>query len=70
MAEYDLIAQHPDTFLRHLIDLAPSAVRARLEEMVGALKSPPMAVEDYISLLERQSLPESAAALRELFGAN
>jgi hypothetical protein len=29
-----------------------------------------MTVEDYISLLERQSLPESAAALRELFGAN
>jgi len=70
LAEYDIIAQHPDTFLRHLIDLAPGGVRARLEEMVGALKTPPMTVEEYISLLERQSLPESAAALRELFDAN
>lgn len=70
LAEYDLSTQHPDTFLRHLIDLAPSAVRARMEEMVGRLTNPPMTVADYISLLERHSLNESAAALRELFGAN
>jgi hypothetical protein len=69
LAEYDISTQHPDTFLRHLIDLAPGPVRARIEEMVNALKNPPMTIEDYISLLERHSLPESAAALRELFGA-
>lgn len=69
LTEYDITTQHPDTFLRHLIDLAPGPVRARIEEMVNALKNPPMTIEDYISLLERHSLPESAAALRELFGA-
>ena len=70
LAEYDISTQHPDTFLRHLIDLAPSAVRACMAEMVGRLKNPPMTVEEHISLLERHSLNESAAALRELFSAN
>lgn len=68
LSEFDLCTQHPDTFLRHLIDLAPSVVRARLENAAGLLKNPPMTVEEYIAMIERQSLPESAAALRELFG--
>lgn len=67
LAEFDIRTQHPDTFLRHLIDLAPSVFRARLAAAVSALKQPPMTVLEYIALLERQSLPESAAALRELF---
>jgi len=65
--EFDLCTQHPDTFLRHLIDLAPNVVRARLAFSVRVLKRPQMKVEEYIAMIERQSLPESAAALRELF---
>jgi predicted nucleic acid-binding protein len=68
LAEFDLCTQHPDTFLRHLIDLAPSVVRARLVSAAGELKRPPMTVEEYIAMIERQSLPESAAALRDLLG--
>jgi predicted nucleic acid-binding protein len=68
LAEFDLRTQHPDTFLRHLIDLAPSVVRARLVNAAGVLRRPPMTMEEYIAMIERQSLPESAAALRELLG--
>ncbi|MEW6168638.1 MAG: PIN domain-containing protein [Pseudomonadota bacterium] len=64
--EFDLCTQHPDTFLRHLIDLAPGIVRARLLALIARLRNPPTSVDDYIAMLERQSLPESAAALREL----
>lgn len=67
LAEFDLSTQHPDTFLRYLIDLAPNIVRTRLEEMVARYKNPAMTIEEYISVLERQPLPETAAALRELF---
>lgn len=70
LAEFDLCTQHPDTFLRHLIDLAPNVVRARLLAMIERLKHPPTAVSDYIAILERQSLPEAAAALRELLAEN
>jgi predicted nucleic acid-binding protein len=69
LAEFDLCSQHPDTFLRHLIDLAPNVARTRLAEMVKRYRKPAVTTEEYISLLERQSLPETAAALRELFAA-
>jgi hypothetical protein len=62
--------QHPDTFLRHLIDLAPNIVRARLATMIERFSNPALTNEEYISVLERQSLPEAAAALRELFAAD
>lgn len=70
LQEFDLATQHPDTFLCHLIDLAPNIARARLATMIEALANPPMTHEEYISVLERQSLPETAAALRELFTAD
>ena len=69
LEEFDLATQHPDTFLRHLIDLAPNIVRTRLATMIEGFKNPAMTNEEYISILERQSLPETAAALRELFAA-
>src|SRR5882724_11591289 len=62
LEEFDLAAQHPDAFLRHLIDLAPNIVRARLATMTKGLSNPAMTHEEYISVLERQSLPETAAA--------
>jgi hypothetical protein len=60
----------PDTFLRHLTDLAPNIVRTRLANMIEGFSSPAMTYEGYISVLERQSLPETAAALRELFAGD
>ena len=70
LEEFDLATQHPDTFLRHLIDLAPNIVRTRLATMIEGFSNPAMTHEEYISVLERQSLPETAAALRELFAAD
>lgn len=70
LEEFDLSTQHPDTFLRHLIDLAPNIVRLRLEQMITKLSKPAMVPEEYVSILERQSLPEAAAALRELFASD
>jgi hypothetical protein len=35
--------------------------------MIEGFSNPAMTHEEYISVLERQSLPETAAALRELF---
>jgi len=70
LEEFDLATQHPDTFLLHLIDLAPNIVRIRLATMIERFSNPAMTNEEYISVLERQSLPETAAALRELLAAD
>ncbi|MEY8689645.1 MAG: PIN domain-containing protein [Leptothrix sp. (in: b-proteobacteria)] len=69
LAGFDITAQHPDVFLCHLIDLSPATVRARIEAMLRNWRKPPNTPEDFISVLERAGLPESAAALRELFAA-
>lgn len=67
LAGFDIAAQHPDVFLRHLIDLNPVTVRARVEHMLAGWRQPPNTSEAFIGALERIGLPEAAAALRELF---
>ena len=69
LAAFEIAAQHPDVFLRHLIDLNPAIVRARVQAMLAAWKQPPNTAEQFIGFLERSGLPETAAALRELFAA-
>lgn len=64
---YDIVAQHPDTFLHDLIDLNPSVARTRVEMLVAEHKRPPIARNEFISTLEQLGLPETAAALRGLF---
>jgi hypothetical protein len=66
LAEFDIAAQHPDTFLRFQIDLAPNVVRQRLLAMVESYRNPPITPMQYVEMLEHQGLPETAAALRDL----
>lgn len=69
LSGFDIGVQHPDVFLRHLIDLNPATVRTRLQGMLAAWRQPPNTAEHFIGFLERCGLPETAAALRELFAA-
>lgn len=69
LAGFDLVAQHPDVFLRHLVDLQPALVRARIEQMLQGWRHPPNTPDAFIDTLERAGLPDTAAALRELFSA-
>ena len=69
LAGFGIAAQHPDLFLRHLVDLNPATVRARVIQMLQGWRHPPNTPEAYIGALERTGLPEAAAALRELFAA-
>lgn len=69
LAGFDIVAQHPDVFLRHLVDLNPAIVRARVAQMLQRWRQPPNTPEAFIGALERTGLPEAAAALRELFAA-
>jgi hypothetical protein len=65
LAPYGIDAQHPDQFVRHLVDLAPGPVCAAVKTHREGLKNPPKTVAEYLETLQRQSLPETVAALRE-----
>ncbi len=58
-------AQHPDDFLIHLLDLAPGAVCAAAKRQRAALKNPGLSVDQFLTTLQRQRLPETVARLRE-----
>jgi len=65
LAPLHIEAQHPDEFICHLIDLDKAAVVIAAQKCRAALKNPPKSAEDYLDTLERQSLPNTVAALRE-----
>jgi len=64
ISKYGIDAAHPDDFLRQLLDLAPSKVIRTVQETRLSLKSPPKNSEEYLAILEKQSLPQTVSYLR------
>ncbi len=65
LARFDLEAQHPDDFLVSLFDLAPEPVCAAVKRQRESLRNPPKTVEEILTTLEGQGLPQAVARLRE-----
>jgi hypothetical protein len=61
---YGIEAQHPDQFVTHLLDLAPTAVYRAVKRQREALKNPPLSAEDLLKTLEKQQLVQTVAHLR------
>lgn len=61
---YDLEAQHPDDFVRNVVDLDVSRVARVVREQARALKNPPMTSAELLERLLRHGLAQSVAALR------
>lgn len=57
--------QHPDEFISHLIDLNSGAVCVAAKRQRESLKNPPRTVEEFLTTLEQQQLPETVTRLRE-----
>lgn len=66
LTPFGIEAQHPDEFIRHLIDLNEIAVCAAIQQQRLALKNPPKSVEELLDILARQELPLTVAALRDV----
>ncbi len=64
LAPYRIEAQHPNLFIRHLLDLDEAAALAAVREQRGALRNPPRSVAEHLDTLARQELPETVAFLR------
>ncbi|MCE2983317.1 MAG: hypothetical protein LW832_07100 [Parachlamydia sp.] len=65
LLKYEIDAQHPDEFLRHLLDLAPDKVIETVQETGAWLKNPPKNSGEYLAILENKSFPQKCVYLRE-----
>lgn len=64
LRRYDLEAQHPDVFVKHLIDLQSGAVVSAVRTVRSRLRNPAMTADEYLLTLERQRLVATVADLR------
>ncbi|MBI5346766.1 MAG: PIN domain-containing protein [Chlamydiae bacterium] len=65
ITQYGINAEHPDEFLRHLLDMAPAIVMRTIQETRLSLKNPPKSSEEYLAILEKQSLPQTVSVLKD-----
>jgi len=63
---HDIEAQHPDKFVRRLIDLAPTAVVDAVRDQQMALKNPPVSIEELLAVLDRLGMATTTLELRQL----
>ena len=66
LERYGIEAQHPDEFIRYLLDLAPFLIVDALRDQQASLTRPPMSLEEILDLLERIGLVEAVAELRRV----
>ena len=64
LKSFGIEAQHPDTFIRHTLDLDPVALAA-VRQCRESLKNPPVSPRSYISRLAHLGLPETASFLSD-----
>ena len=64
IAKFGIEAQHPDEFIRHLLDLAPHLVCLAVKRQRQSLQNPPKSVTELLETFEAHSLPQTAAFLR------
>lgn len=67
---YGIEPQHPDEFIVHLLDLAPGLVIEAARRHRESLKNPAKTVEEYLEMLEKEGLTETAAVLRDYAGGD
>jgi predicted nucleic acid-binding protein len=64
LARYAMVAQHPDDFINHLLDLAPGSVCAAVKRQREGLRNPPKSAEELLATLESLGLAQTVARLR------
>ena len=65
LASYHIDVLHPDDFVYYQIDMAPPICCRVIQQQRDALKNPPMEVEEFLSILQKQQLPQTVSKLRE-----
>lgn len=56
---------HPDDFIYYQIDMAPAICCKAFKDQRNALKKPPMAVDEFLTCLQKQQLPQTVLLLKQ-----
>jgi predicted nucleic acid-binding protein len=62
---FEIDAQSPDEFIIYLFDLLPEAVIDAAHRHQQSLKNPPITLNEYFSMLDREGLSQTVALLRK-----
>ncbi len=65
LAKYDLYTEHPDEFVSNMIAIYTPRVISAVREMRRRLKNPPKNVDEFLSTLHQQGLPQTVSRLSE-----
>jgi hypothetical protein len=68
LAPYGMEAQHPDDFVRDLIDLDEVTVTQVVQAQAAALKNPPRTLREVLERLRVQGLTRSASLIEGMLG--
>ena len=63
LKKFEIEAQHPDTFLRHQLDLKLSVFLSSVKNIRERLKKPPLSASQYLSILFSH-LPQTVSILK------
>lgn len=65
LAPFSIEAQHPDEFIEYLFDLDQAAVVSAAQRQRAQLRQPTLSVEQYLDVLRRQGLIQTAKNLSD-----
>lgn len=65
LAQYEIDVIHPDDFIYYQIDMSPQLCVAAFRSQRTALKNPEISVEQFLKVIQKQQLPQTASALKE-----
>ena len=64
LAEYNVLAQHPDTFLLEILVITPGIVVGVVANARAALKNPARTATEYLETLRHNGLQKTATFLQ------
>lgn len=64
--KFNLIALHPDIFLKHLLANNTTKFISALEQQIKMLKNPPISKSEFLTILQNSKLPQTASQLNQL----
>lgn len=63
--KYGIDIVHPDDFILYQLEMSPALCCSVIRNQRAALKNPPINVPDFLSILQRQQLPQTVSKLAE-----